>query len=84
MQGIELKTRIATLTERISGFEAAVKVLQSKDSATVTGYEREIKLMKEQRAGLESIIRKERRKRFWTTTGGTLVSAALTLLLIRK
>lgn len=84
MQGIELKTRIATLTERISGYEAAVKVLQAKDSATVAGYEREIGLMKEQRKELERIIKIERRKGFWTKVGSGLVTAALTLLLLRK
>ncbi len=74
-QGNELKIRVATLTERINGYETAIRVQQVKDSVTVSTYEKEIAAMKEQRAILEKIIRKERRKVFWGKVGAATLAA---------
>lgn len=76
--------QVSILTDRITGYETAIRTLTIKDSATVAGYEWQIRMMREQRAELERIIRKERRKRFFTGLGGVVTTGIVTYLLITK
>jgi len=76
-QGKLLKQQVSVLNERISILNSLVTNLQDKDTATVGSYERQIAVMKEQRViyddqikTFEKLLRREKRKRFWTGAAG--------------
>jgi len=86
-----LLEQVDILNKRIENYQDIIKNLNEKDSATVEGYKLEIKTMNEQQDILadqvnayEKLLRKERRKRWWTAAGGLVSSGALIYLYITK
>lgn len=86
-----LDEQVVILNERIAGYEAMIKHFQDKDTATVGSYEREIALMKDQRKiledqikGNEKVIRKLKRKVFWTSVVGVAGMGTMAFLLLTK
>lgn len=86
-----LDEQVILLNQRITGYEAMVRQYKDKDTATVGGYEREIALMKDQRKIFETAIsdkekeiRKYKRKLFFRTAGGLLITGGLFYLYITK
>jgi ASC-1-like (ASCH) protein len=86
-----LDGQVILLNQRIEGLQAVVKNLEEKDSATVAAYNTQIEVMKEQKEifqsqldGYEKLLRKEKRKRFWTGVLGAATTAGATYLLITK
>lgn len=69
-QGNELKERVTILSDRISNLQGIIRDMEYKDSATVAGYEKRITELYVQKEILEKLLRKEKRKRFWTSVGG--------------
>lgn len=83
--------QVGILTQKISVYEQIIKNLNEKDSVTVQEYELELKTMQDEKAvyqdqvaTFEKMIRKQKRKTFWATVGGTLTTAAALFLFIQK
>lgn len=86
-----LEQQVSILNERIVGYEAMIKFLNEKDTATVGSYERQIAVMHDQRkifeAALkdnEKVIRKLKRKIFWTSAAGVVGMGTMAFLLLTK
>ena len=86
-----LDEQVLLLNQRIAGYESMVQQYKDKDTATVGSYEREIALMKDERKIFESAIkdkekqiRKYKRKLFFRTAGGVLVTGGLVYLYLTK
>ena len=86
-----LDGQVALLTQRIDGLNEIIKNLNEKDSASVKLYADQLQVMKQQKDlfqsqldGYEKLLRKERRKRFWTGAAGVLATGAATYLFITK
>lgn len=86
-----LEQQVEILNERISGYEGIIEALQDRDSATVSGYEKQITLMKEQRVVFEAEIKllnkeikKLNRKVFWTSVAGLAGVGTLAVLYLTK
>lgn len=70
------------LTERqISELKYTMGLLIEKDSATVAGYKNQISIMYQEQAiykdqvnTFEKLLRREKRKRFWTSAGGVVAT----------
>lgn len=82
------------LNQRIAVKDSIILVLDSRDrnnDGIIRAYEDEKKTYKDQVAliqnqmhTLESMLRKEKRKRFWTGVGGTLTTGLALFLLFQK
>jgi uncharacterized coiled-coil protein SlyX len=89
-----LEERIAILNERISTKDSVIKDLQlagEEDQAVIEALrdqrrllEEEKKLYNDQLRTLESMIRKEKRKRFFTSMAGMITTAGAMYLFISK
>lgn len=86
-----LDEQVVLLNQRISGYELMVQQYKDKDTATVGSYEREIAIMKDQRKifedaikGNEKVIRKLKRKVFWTSAAGVAGMGTMAFLLLTK
>jgi ASC-1-like (ASCH) protein len=86
-----LDGQVILLNQRIEGLQVVIKNLEEKDSATVAAYNAQLEAMKEQKEifqsqldGYEKLLRREKRKRFWTGAAGILTTGAMTYLLITK
>ncbi len=86
-----LEQQVYVLNERITGLQKMIVNLNEKDSATVEGYQLEIRTMREQQDifvdqinSFEKLLKKERRKRWWTAAGGFVSVGALTYLYLTK
>lgn len=86
-----LDEQVVLLNQRISGFELIVQQYKDKDTATVGSYERQIAIMKDQRIIFEGqikqnekIIRKLKRKVFWTSAAGVAGMGVMAYLLLTK
>lgn len=86
-----LVEQVNILNERIAGLQSIIANLHEKDSATVVGYESQIRIMAEERiifedqiSTLEKMLKKERRKRKWTAFGGIALTGIATYLYIIK
>jgi hypothetical protein len=86
-----LEERVAILSSRIDTLQSIIHALKDKDAATVQGYEAEIKVMREERkiyqdqvSAFEKLLRREKRRRFFTAVGGTLATGAALYLYITK
>jgi hypothetical protein len=86
-----LDEQVILLNQRIAGFELVIKEYKEKDTATVGSYERQISTMKEQRKIFEDqikqnekIIRKLKRKVFWTSAAGIAGMGTMAFLLLTK
>ena len=82
-----LEERIAILNDRIANFQIIISNLNEKDSITVSAYEKQIQLYRDEKKvyedqinGYEKLLKRERRKRFFTAAGG-VVATGLTLFL---
>lgn len=90
-QGKLLKRQVAILDDRIGILQEIVKNLEAKDSATVENYETQLTAMREQRAlfedqinRYEKLLRREKRKRFWTGAGGVVSTGIMAFLIFKK
>jgi len=86
-----LDGQVVILNDHIAILNSLVKVLQDKDTATVGSYERQIAVMKEQRViyddqikTFEKLLRREKRKRFWTGAAGMASTIAMIFLTLKK
>jgi len=86
-----LDEQVLLLNQRIAGYELMVQQYKDKDTATVGAYEREIALMKDQRKIFETAIsdkekqiRKLKRKIFFRTAGGLLLTGTIAYLYFTK
>jgi len=86
-----LDEQVALLNQRIAGYESMVQQYKDKDTATVGSYEREIALMKDQRkifetaiSAKEKEIRRYKRKLFFRTAGGLMITGGLAYLYFTK
>lgn len=90
-QGKLLKKHVLVLNDRISILQSMVTNLEQRDTATVNSYERELSVMREQRAlfedqikTYETLLRRERRKRRLITATGVLTTGAALFLTLKK
>lgn len=90
-EGKEYKKQVLLLNERLSLKDQVIFQMNSRDSLVRTGYEnqmsllrQELDLRKDQVNGYERLLRKERRKRFWTGVLGMATTGAMAYLLITK
>jgi len=86
-----LDEQVLLLNQRIAGFETMVQQYKDKDTATVGGYERQIALMKDERKIFETAIkdrekqiRKYKRKLFFRTAGGLILTGTIAYLYFTK
>lgn len=86
-----LEQQIVILNERIAGYEGIIEALQDRDSATISGYEKQISIMKDQRGIFEGEInllnkeiKKLNRKVFWTSVAGIAGITTLGILYLTK
>lgn len=86
-----LEERVLILNERITGFEQMITVYKDRDSVTVSSYEAQIKVMREQRviweaqiSNLNKQLKREKRKRFWLGVGMVTSIAGGTFLYLTK
>lgn len=86
-----LDEQVILLNQRISGLQDVIKVMTDKDTATVGSYERQIALMKDQRkvfedevARLNKEIKRYKRKLFFRTAGGLILTGTMAYLLLTK
>lgn len=86
-----LDSQVVILQGRISLKDDIIRQLYQRDSITTLSYESEIKIYKEkedvykdQLAGYERLLRREKRKRFFITLSGLLTTGAMTYLFIKK
>lgn len=86
-----LEERVVILSARVDTLQAIIRQLETKDAATVEGYESELKTVQEelkiymdQVETFEKIVRREKRRRFFTAVGGTLATGAAMYLYITK
>lgn len=86
-----LEEQVVILNSRITNYEKIIDYLNQKDSITVAGYGKEIKLMTEQRAlfekqitDLNKYIKKERFRKTMTAIGWGTATAIMTYLYITK
>lgn len=86
-----LDEQVILLNQRIAGYESMVQQYKDKDTATVGSYERQIAVMKDQRTIFESAIsdkekeiRRYKRKLFFRTAGGVLITGGLAYLYFTK
>lgn len=75
-QSVELKKQIKDMEERIANLQQVIADFQWMDSMTVATYESQITELNTQKAILEKLLRKERRKTRFVGIVGILVSAA--------
>ena len=85
---------IRLLNQRIAGKDSLIAAYVAKDGnnkAIIKALEDQKATMQEQRklfedqlAGYEKLVRREKRKRFWTAVGGTITTAAAMYLFITK
>lgn len=78
-----LEERISILNERITNLQILVKTVEQKDSILIMDSQNQIKLLLEEMTlcqdqvkTMETIIRKERRKRFWVSAAGIVTTGA--------
>jgi hypothetical protein len=86
-----LEQQVSILNDRIANYQVIISNLNEKDSITVAAYEKEIVLFKDEKAiyqdqikGYEKLIRKQKRKTFFTAAGGILATAAMGYLYLTK
>lgn len=86
-----MKEQVVILNDRISLLQSIVTNLEQRDTATVNSYERELTVMREQRAlfedqikTYETLLRRERRKRRLVTATGILTTGAALFLSLKK
>lgn len=86
-----LQERVAIFSARIDTLQAIINTLNEKDAATTEGYKAEIKALNEeikiyadQVRAFEKLLRREKRKRFFTAVGGTVATGAALYLYITK
>ena len=82
---------IDILQERITGLQSQIKILNEKDSVTVQKYNEQLIVMKDQRTlfedqlkGYEKLLRKEKRKRFFTAAAGVVTTGLAAYLYLSK
>lgn len=86
-----LDGQVILLNQRIEGLTEIIRNLNEKDSASVALYNSQMAVMKDQKQlyqdqlnGYEKLLRKEKRKRFFTAAAGTLATGAALYLYISK
>lgn len=71
---------IATYTTKDGNNQAIIKALEDQKGIM----EEQRKLFEDQVKGYEKLLRREKRKRFWTAVGGTITTGAALYLFISK
>ena len=86
-QGDVLKEQVKILNERVALLQSMVFNLEQKDSANtsqsvnqVALFKQEIDLYKDQIKTFERLLKREKRKRFWSTAGGVITSGIILYL----
>ena len=86
-QGDVLKEQVKILNERVTLLQSMVLNLEQKDSANtsqsvnqVALFKQEIDLYKDQIKTFERLLKREKRKRFWSTAGGVITSGIILYL----
>ncbi len=83
-EGDAAKQQVLILEQRISEKQTIIAALQGKDSVTVATYNRELLLVLEELASVKSVLKKEKRRRFWTGVGGVMTTGIVTYLALKK
>lgn len=73
----ELKVQVSLLTEK-------EQELRNYFNREISNLENQIALYKDQVVGYEKIVRREKRKRFFTSVAGTLATGAVIFLSLKK
>jgi ASC-1-like (ASCH) protein len=86
-----LQDQTVLLNQRIEGLNKIIVTLNEKDSASIALYEEQVEAMKAQKEiyqsqldSYEKLLRKEKRKRFWTGALGMATTAAMGYMFISK
>ncbi len=86
-----LEERISILNERVANLQLLITTLEAKDSvrkesceAQIASFQQEIALHQDQIKIMESMLRKEKRKRFWSNAALTLATGAAIYLSVTK
>lgn len=86
-----LEQQIIVLNDRIANLQIIISNLNEKDSITVAAYEKEIQLYKDEKKiyedqlkGYEKLLRKQRRKQFFTAAGGVVATGVMAYLYLVK
>lgn len=86
-----LDGQVIVLNDRISILQNIIDKQIDKDSATVGSYERQLSVMREEKAiyidqikTFEKLLRKEKRKRIFTGLAGVATTSAMIFLSLKK
>jgi len=86
-----LEQQVVILNERIANYQTIIASLNSIDSLTVATYTAQIKVYKDEKAiyedqlkGYERLLKKEKRKRFFTGVGGAIITGIVGYLYLKK
>jgi hypothetical protein len=86
-----LLEQVTILNQRIDNLNAQIKNLQDKDKETVASYNDQLELAEQQKKLLlsyltkyDKLLKKEKRKRFWTAAGGLAGMGVIGYLYITK
>lgn len=87
----ELRVQISILNERIETKKAELMEIKNRDSAEIVTLRGNISRLLEEKAlyddqlnGYERLLRKEKRKRFWTAAGGLITTGLVAYLYLTK
>lgn len=91
-KGKVYREQVSLLNQRVVLLQGQITELKERDSANTASSQAQIKALLEERSLcqdqvkiMEQMLRKERRKRFWISTAGTVATAAAIILpLIKK
>ena len=86
-----LEQQVVILNDRISTYQLIVGNLKDKDSVTVAAYEKQIQLYKDEKdiyedqlKGYEKLLKRQKRKTFFTAAGGVLATGLTMYLYLTK
>lgn len=86
-----LEQQLTIVGERVALLKSIIAEMEKKDSVSIDAYNAEINVMndkielyKDQMNGYEKLLRREKRKRFFTSMAGILTTAAATFFYITK
>ena len=86
-----LEQQVTILNDRIANYQIIISNLNEKDSITVAAYEKEIALFKDEKAiyqdqikSYDKLLKRQKRKTFFTAAGGILATGLSLYLYLQK
>ena len=86
-----LEQQVTILNDRIANYQIIISNLNEKDSITVAAYEKEIALFKDEKAiyqdqikGYDKLLKRQKRKTFFTAAAGIVTTGIGLYLYLQK